>query len=107
MKQMLSIKCLKQNSPHLQYYDHMKDSLKKAHSPVTAEFLQLQANLQTKTLKHITLMKNEFEKWEKAFKVEHDYFPEMRDVESDIFIFDIFNRIKIAEKLVKNRGITL
>ena len=52
-------------------------------------------------------MKNEFEKWEKAFKEVHDCFPEMHDVESDMFTFDIFNRIKIAEKLLKNWGINL
>ena len=62
----------------------------------------MQAELQPQTLKQISILHGDFEKWERLYMLENDMcFPKIDNIKDDEKIFDIYCRIKIGEKLLQ------
>ena len=99
---------LKSTSPLLESFDNYKNLLKQQYNPlISDDLLNMQAELQTQTLKQISSLKREYEKWERFFLVENDWrFPRLEDIKNNAEILDIHCRIKVGEQLLKSWNIS-
>ena len=99
---------LKSSSPLLESYDNYKNLLKQKSNPlISDDLLNMQAELQTQTLRQISLLKKDFEKWERIFMLENDRcFPRVDDIKNNDEILDIYHRIKVGEQLLKSWNIS-
>ena len=101
-------KVLKGTSSPLESYDNEKSEIKQQPSSIVfSDFLKMQAQLQTQTLKQISILQEDFEKWERLFMLENNMcFPSIDNIKNDEKILDIHCRIKIGEKLLQSWNIS-
>ena len=63
--------------------------------------------MQTQTLKQISVLQEDFEKWERLFMLENNMcFPSVDNIKNDEKIIDVHCRIKIGEKLLQSWNIS-
>ena len=97
-------KVLKGTSSLLESYDNEKSKIKQQPSSiVSSDFLNMQARLQTQTLKQISILQEDFEKWERHFILENDMcFACIYNIKNDEKVLDVYCRIKIGKKLLQS-----
>ena len=97
-------KVLKGTSSLLESYDNEKSEIKQQPSSiVSSDFLKMQ----TQTLKQISVLQEDFEKWERLFMLENNMcFPSVDNIKNDEKIIDVHCRIKIGEKLLQSWNIS-
>ena len=67
----------------------------------------MQARLQVQTLKQISILQEDFEKWERHFMLENDMcFPCIDNIKNDEKVLDVYCRIKIGKKLLQSWNIS-
>ena len=101
-------KVLKGTSSLLESYDNEKSKIKQQPSSiVSSDFLNMQARLQTQTSKQISILQEDFEKWERHFMLENDMcFPCIDNIKNDEKVLDVYCKIKIGKKFLQSWNIS-